>query len=278
MDNRSGHKPGFDVAALRAQLAMQGQLPNDCFSQIDYFQSIGSTNAWLMAEPDIHARVCVADQQTAGRGRLGRVWLGGQARNLEFSLGWTMAAPLNPAISLVVGVAIARALAELGIRGIGLKWPNDVMLQGVKLGGVLVESRTSAGGGIGGVKNSEYVIGIGLNFSLSQTERDNISQQVADLSGYGYQLDREVVLAALLGTLQRCLDLFEVRGFVALSAEWQSYHIYHNEVMTFERNRQNLTGLVVGVNEQGALGLEVDGDVHYFHSGEIQIQKSARLE
>ena len=129
-----------------------------------------STNTRLLGLPPPPAGcadVCLSELQHSGRGRRGRRWIATFGDSIALSLAWTFgdAARASPALSLATGVAISRALAKAGARGIGLKWPNDIWFDDRKLGGVLIELRADAGG------PAHVVIGVGLNASLSMGMR-----------------------------------------------------------------------------------------------------------
>ena len=117
------------------------------------------------SDEPIHGRICITDYQTAGKGRRGRAWVADAGQNITMSLGWRSKGMPIPSMSLAVGVAIATVLRRRGYESVGLKWPNDILARGSKLGGILVEAKTDA-------SFTDYVIGIGLNVDLStNTER-----------------------------------------------------------------------------------------------------------
>lgn len=239
-------------------------------------RSTQDTLAELASQGECHAVLCVTDKQTAGRGRQGRIWQGGHAENLQCSLAWEIASAPDPAISLVVGVAIVRALRKLGVKEVGVKWPNDVMCRDAgtgrysKLGGVLVEASCLRQGR---TRRSQYRIGMGINFRLHEAAYKEVDQPVTDLSRQGYYLPREQVLAEVLTALWDCLNRFSQEGFTTLRDEWQGYHVYSHQVMAYQRvdsTSAPFTAMVVGVDARGALGLQVGGEQRYFSSGEIR--------
>ena len=148
-----------DVAACVRSLL--GEAADERIESIDWFESLDSTNDYLLAAPKpapSMARVALADEQTSGRGRGDKRWVSAAGGGLWMSIAYTFA-PTPPALStltLAIGSDIAHCLGEFGAGGIMLKWPNDLMLDHRKLGGILVETRTAAA-------SSTIVCGIGIN-------------------------------------------------------------------------------------------------------------------
>ena len=127
---------------------------------ISIFPEIESTNGYLLKQADIDFHLCLAERQTAGRGRRGRPWISPFARNIYFSLGWRSNSGISAlkGLSLLVGCAVIRVLRKIGLQKPGLKWPNDILAAEKKLAGILVEIRGDLAG------ECELVIGIGLNY------------------------------------------------------------------------------------------------------------------
>lgn len=260
----SASVPSLDPARLREIL---GELAIRC--PLVVVDECASTNSTLLTQAAAGlpgGNVLIALRQTAGRGRRGRVWHARPGSSLTFSLLWRFprSFPLH-GLSLAVGVAVTRALARLGVDGLALKWPNDVLLYGRKLGGVLVET-TSAQGEIAAV------IGIGLNV-LEDGERGRmVAQPCASLADAGVSCSQESLLAALLGALVEVLDLFAARGFVALRAEWIAHHAFqHLPVRVWQEGRETV-GLCEGVDEHGALLLATADGLRRVWGGEVSLR------
>ena len=171
-------------------------------------------------------------------------------------------------LSLAVGVALTRALARLGLTGVGLKWPNDAIWQGCKLAGILIELQGEANG------PSAAVIGIGINCRLPAALRDRIDQPVADLAQIaGVDVDRNRLLAVLLIELADALRAFAHGGFAPLREEWQARHVYQNEPVRLTLpEAATLDGIAQGVDDNGALLIETAGGVRRVHSGEVSLR------
>jgi BirA family biotin operon repressor/biotin-[acetyl-CoA-carboxylase] ligase len=214
--------------------------------------------------------VIAAEWQTKGRGRFGRSWHAEPCGALTFSLLWRFAqgAGALAGLSLGAGVALIRALTAFGASEATLKWPNDVIWHGEKLGGVLIEMQGDALG------PSAAVIGIGLNVRLSEAALETIGHPAADLeTACGRALDRNELLGVVLGELALVLEQFCVDGFAPLRAEWERYHAYQNQPVEvlLPRGRAE-RGIARGVAEDGALLFETASGVRRLHSGELSVR------
>jgi BirA family biotin operon repressor/biotin-[acetyl-CoA-carboxylase] ligase len=213
----------------------------------------GSTNADLLkAAGQLHEpTLLIAERQTAGKGRAGRTWHAEPGATLTFSLAWKFA--LQPhalaGLPLVVGVAIAETLMQFGV-DVQLKWPNDILLDGDKMAGVLIETTSSKG------DNALWaVIGIGLNVLMPDSLVRRIDRPVAAASGLRER--REVFLAALLDNLGVALALFEQHGFAVFSERWNRLHAYRGlPVEIIEQGRVLHSGVALGVDMEGRLLLD----------------------
>ena len=237
-----------------------------------HFERLASTNAFLLAEAQDgapHRTVVTAEWQTQGRGRRGRSWLAGLGNGLAFSLLWRSGRPAAElsGLSLAVGTVLVGALHRLGLVQARVKWPNDLVVEGKKLAGVLIEL---SGDMLG---PSAAVIGVGINFRGGDALTQTVGQPVADLSMYLGQVDRNEVFLALLKALDEGLNRFEREGFAAFHQDWESCHAYRDravEILTGQGER--ITGQTTGVDEQGALLLETPNGIRRFHSGEVSLR------
>ncbi len=244
---------------------------------IDVRTTVDSTNTALLERAAAGATdgtVLAAEWQPGGRGRMGRAWHAGIGEALTFSLLWRFArgAGALSGLSLAIGVALARALAAAGVEDAALKWPNDVLWNGRKLAGILIEL---AGDALG---PTAAVIGIGINVRVSEAARARIDQPVADLeAACGAAPDRNRLLATVLIELERVLEAFAREGFAPLRAEWQRAHAHQGKRVTLtltDGSRQ--AGLSRGVAEDGSFLLETRAGAKRFHSGEISLRPASR--
>jgi BirA family biotin operon repressor/biotin-[acetyl-CoA-carboxylase] ligase len=231
---------------------------------------LDSTNAWLMQQADWHGKACLAEYQHAGRGRRGRQWISPFAANLYLSLGWRFsldAASLS-GLSLASGVAIMRALNGLGIRGAGLKWPNDIVHGSRKLGGILIEMRGEVGG------PSHVVIGVGLNVHMPDSVAAELDQPWSDLQQCAEEkVSRNALAAAVLSELLQVCQACEQGVITAYLEDWQDYDVHAGkEVDLLLPDERRITGISRGIDSQGALLLEAGGKVQRFSCGEVSLR------
>ncbi len=233
-----------------------------------------STNLQAMSlsqRQDCHGRLFVAEQQTAGRGRRGRQWVSPFGRNLYFSLVWRFehgAAALE-GLSLVVGLALKKALANMGIQGVGLKWPNDLLFGDAKLAGILLEMTGDASG------ECQVIIGIGLNVAMQPEQGGAIDQPWTDLQTLkGEPVSRNALLATVLNELVPMLDRFKQFGFEPFAEEWMAANAFQGLPVELQLGEQLLQGVCRGVNGSGALLLESEGETKAYHGGEISVRRA----
>lgn len=242
---------------------------------IEVVLETGSTNADLMqrvkvADASQAAVLLIAERQTAGRGRAGRSWLSAPGGVLTFSLAWHFPAQAQAlmGLPLAVGVAIAECLRKIGVP-VELKWPNDVLKDGKKLAGILVETQTNSQPGVWAI------IGVGLNLRIPDELEQQLGHAVADAPWLA-QMDRNALMAALLHSLQQVLWTFEQAGFAALAERWNQLHAYHQqEVKIIDQGQLLHQGRALGVDERGSLLLQVEGAVLTIHSGDVSLRALA---
>jgi BirA family biotin operon repressor/biotin-[acetyl-CoA-carboxylase] ligase len=240
---------------------------------LEICDTVDSTNTQLMlraAQGAPSGLALAAEAQTAGRGRRGRVWQSGIGSTLTFSLLWRFAQGARElaGLSLAVGVALARVLRAAGARDAQLKWPNDVVLPGGKLAGILIEMQGDVLG------PSAAVIGIGINVRSDPRVFAAVDQAVTDLeTATGVPADRNRLLAALLVELAAVLEQFVVGGFAPLRDEWQALHAHQDQTvcLTLPDGRE-VIGRARGVADDGVLLLETATGAARHHSGEVSLR------
>lgn len=236
---------------------------------------IGSTNDHLMAEGagSIDGLVCLAEVQTKGRGRRGKTWLSPFAANVALSVGIALQrSPHHLAgLSLVVGLAVIECLRELGVRNAALKWPNDVLLGGRKLGGILIEIKSTFAPG---QAVTEAVIGVGMNVSMPSNLRADIDQAVTDLTGEGYEISRNELAGRLISSILDHVREFEREGFVGMRRRFDEHHWLHSQLCQVSQGSSVTIGHVLGVTEMGELELLTETGTQTFGAGEVSLRKS----
>ncbi len=237
---------------------------------VEVVAETGSTNADLMARlPALQAPVLrVAEMQTAGRGRAGRTWHSAAGAGLTFSLAWRFQRPLSAlaGLPLAVGVGLADGLATLNVET-RLKWPNDILKDGAKLAGILIETAPVSGGG-GGVW---AVIGVGINIALPEALSAQIGRPAADLPAL--RKDRNRAMAVLLDELVRVLQQFDRNGFAPFRTRWNSLHGYAGQaVVILDQGRILHEGRAGGVDDDGRLLLDTDAGQVAISAGDVSLR------
>lgn len=238
---------------------------------LELHPSLDSTNRYLSAQAASLAsgHACLAEHQTAGRGRRGRTWVSPFAANIYLSLLWhfTLSPAAVSGLGLVSGVAVARALRQVGLKDIGLKWPNDVMWCGRKLGGTLLEV---AGESFGPIK---VVTGIGLNVRMPSPAGAQIDQAWVDLeTALGNKVSRNAVAGLLLHHVLLAMEQFQAAGLAAFLDEWRQWDIIAGKTVRLHLPHDTLTGIAQGVDHNGALLLHRGGTVSSYMAGEVSVR------
>ncbi|AFU99037.1 bifunctional biotin--[acetyl-CoA-carboxylase] ligase/biotin operon repressor BirA [Simiduia agarivorans] len=254
----------LDPAIITTQLSAPARSHLDIVHL--YCTDSTNTRAVEASAQGIHGRVWLAEQQTAGRGRRGRAWVSPFAANLYLSMGWHFfggAAALS-GLSLAVGVACARALASLGLTGLQLKWPNDLLVNGKKLGGILLEMTGDPAG------ECRVVVGVGLNVAMPPATA--IDQPWVDLASLGVKVTRNDLAAAVLSQMHAALEQFAREGFSAFRSEWMGLDAFAGVPVTLSSAATVHRGVARGVDASGALLLETDDGVQAMHGGELSLR------
>jgi BirA family transcriptional regulator, biotin operon repressor / biotin---[acetyl-CoA-carboxylase] ligase len=223
-----------------------------------------TSSALLDADPAQDPQALFAEYQSAGRGRRGRGWISPFAANLMLSVAWSF--PLWPRdlsrLPLAVGVAVARAVqAACGV-DLQIKWPNDLYLQERKLGGVLIEHRGETGGAC------RVVIGVGLNVAMREATLDQPWISLAEVQ----PVSRNRLAAALLQELDTLLAGYATQGFAPHAAAWSERDLTRDRAVRVLMAQRELEGIARGVDEQGALLVEVLGEPIPVHSADVSLR------
>ena len=243
----------------------------DLLKGLQLRDQVDSTNAQLLVlleEGAGHGVAMLAEQQTAGRGRRGRSWVSPFSGGINLSIGWQFAGgvQLLEGLSLAVGVALARALAEFEVPDVRLKWPNDIWCRGRKLAGVLLELSGDL------TDRCAVVVGVGLNVGLPQQTGAAIDQPWIDLNQVRPDIDRNRLAAAILNQLLPLLQTYPERGFPAYREQWLELDQFAGCPVRLNSAQREWVGLASGVDESGALMLDIDGEHKKFHGGEVSLR------
>lgn len=264
----------LDAGRLRRALDARGWRLG---ARLEALFDVDSTNTYLYdaAAPAAgQPRVVFAELQHAGRGRRGRSWLAPFGSGLTFSVGWTFAeAPQGlPALGLAVGVGVARVLQAIGFEAVRVKWPNDLVWRLRKLGGLLLQLRTEAGG------PASVVAGLGINVALPAEARAALrvpgAQPVADLSeALGDRLPgRNELAATLAAAVLDTFDEFARGGYAAFAPHWAAHDALAGAPVRVTQAGGDVEGEACGTDADGALLVRVAGELRRFHSGEVSLR------
>lgn len=259
----------LDAVAIRARMP---RTQYDRLSELDIRWQIDSTNSELLrraVDASLDRIVCLAETQSAGRGRRGRSWHSPLAGNLYCSV--LRRFPHGMAglsgLSLAVGVAVIRALADCGIDEVGLKWPNDVLARGKKLAGILVE----LGGEFLGPCHA--VVGVGINLRLHAAD-DAIDQPWIDLATLSDVTppSRNRLAAQLIARLLEALDDFAAHGFAAFVDAYAQNDLLAGKPIRLNTPQGSQDGIAIGVDERGALRVRESDAIRSYDSVEVSVR------
>ena len=241
-------------------------------ADLQVHSQVDSTNALLLrhAEPLAGgARVALAEMQSSGRGRRGKAWVSPFARNIYLSLDWRFDGGVSDmeGLSLAIGVAVVEALASCGAEGLRLKWPNDLLHEGRKLGGVLVELGGDAAG------PSRAVVGIGINVAMPESTAESVDQPWTDLATVmGRAPARNEVAAALVDHCLHLLAAYPERGFAAVRERWMALDSFADAPVFVWNGASHTAGTARGVDERGSLLLETAAGLQHISGGEVSLR------
>lgn len=269
----------LDAGRILSLLSAQSR---GAIARFEIHDQIDSTNRNLMREASRGApsgTVCLAERQTAGRGRLGRPWVSPFGANLYLSLLWRY--PASPAalggFSLAAGAVVADVLRRAGVRDLGLKWPNDLLWQRRKLGGMLVEVAGEAHG------PCALVVGVGINLNMARDPGRQIDQPWVDLSEIvpGGSVGRNELAAQVIEGVLDALERFGRDGLAPFLELWSAFDVFRGEPVSLLLGDRVIRGTVLGIAPDGALRLATqagEGEAECekrYHAGEVSLRSEA---
>lgn len=258
----------FDLLARDTILAYLGGASEGWRHCFEVLFTVGSTNAEAMrlAQEGADRYMILAEHQTRGRGRRGRVWVSPLGANIYFSMLVSFQAGIAAleGLSLAVALHVVRALEMEGVNGLGVKWPNDILLGGRKLAGILLEVCGDLTG------PCKVVIGLGLNIKMPKSVSVLIDQPYTDLSvHFQGRPDRNKIIANVMRQLSLGLEEFAVSGFAPLQTYWNSLDVFRNSMVEVRAGSNVTQGRVLGVSDTGALLLETVNGLKVMAGGEL---------
>jgi BirA family biotin operon repressor/biotin-[acetyl-CoA-carboxylase] ligase len=272
------HGKGYcipDGIELLDNTAIINALNSETKSQInliDIYQTIDSTNHYALEKAKQQTPsgyVCLAEMQTAGRGRRQRSWFSPFGKNIYLSLLWSFqhGPQTLSGLTIAAGLAVIKALEEYGITDLGVKWPNDIYWQQKKLVGILAEMFTDSVG----VYN--IVLGIGINLGLPKDAEDNIDQPAVDIKTItGQQPQRNRLVGLVLNELVTMLSFFETEALSKFQQQWNRHDILYGKPVIVSTISGSYEGVAAGIDEFGGLKIKQGDNHQVFHSGEVSVR------
>lgn len=261
---------GYSLAAPIQLLDEQAILSRVKQGNISVIPVIDSTNQYLLER--MHelqsGAACIAEYQQAGRGRRGRQWFSPFGANLYMSMYWRLdqgpAAAMG--LSLVIGIVMAETLRAMGADDVRVKWPNDIYLKDRKLAGILVELTGKTGDA------AHIVMGAGINLAMRTADASQINQGWINLQEAGVTVNRNELAASLINSLRDALPVFEQEGLTPFIARWAVLDNFINRPVKLLIGEREVHGIALGVDSQGGLLLEQDGEIKSWVGGEISLR------
>ena len=208
--------------------------------------------------------LCVAEAQTKGKGRRGRSWVSPFGRNIYMSYGFVCESDISglEGLSVAIGIEVAELLAGLGLARVSLKWPNDLILDDKKLGGILVEMAPT--------KNNSMAVVVGLGMNLMLTFRDaQLIDQPFAVAGDSLQIPRNQLISELAFSIISAIVRCREKGFGDYKSKWDRFNSHAGEFLSLQRADQSISGVDEGIDLKGNLVLKINGKSKAFSSGEV---------
>lgn len=211
----------------------------------------------------------LAEAQTEGRGRRGKRWLSPFGSNLYMSMYWQLEQGMSAAmgLSIALGTAVAQVITELGIGDVEVKWPNDILVNGKKIAGILVELEGQALG------VAHAIIGIGLNLNMPALLHQDIDQPWTDIrTELGRSFDRNQLATQLMLKCRECLAEYEATGLKSFFSRWQQFDRLKGKPVRVIMGSKEILGIAEGIDDTGAILVSYNGTTERFHAGEVSLR------
>ena len=268
-----GYQLAEPLDLLDEEIILKGLDPavQQLIDALEIHTVLDSTNRYLMEKilaGSTERRICLAEQQTDGQGRRGRNWFSPFAGNIYLSISWRFERPPYQlaGLSLAMGVVATETLHRAGFEHIGLKWPNDLVTDRGKLGGLLLQMNGENEG------PSNVVAGIGINVKMPSAAAQQIDQAWTDLHTLGKPPSRSELAANLINAGVQGMALYEKQGLEPFLSSWRKFDYYRDREVVLLRGDEKIYGRSIGISEDGALLLDTGNGVERFHGGEISLR------
>lgn len=232
-------------------------------ADIEIFRTLPSTNTYLLnlaKNPLPSGFICLAEEQTDGRGRQGKNWYSPSTKNIYCSIFWNLPENITDFsnLSLVIGIIVCKALERIGVQtDLKLKWPNDIFIQGRKLAGILIET----------APRRAVVIGIGLNVNENAGEKSICLTEILE-----HEVSRNKIVGIILDEIVKNFPMYLEMGFAYFYAAYRHYDLLTGKFVLIRSNKEEIPGIAEGITKQGELILRDEvGRIHNFHCGEVSV-------
>ena len=267
-----GYKLVAPIELLDKAFILKMLAANNIHSPLEIHNIIDSTNDYLMRRIPNHVQngqVCIAEYQSSGRGRRGRQWISPFGSHIYMSMYWLLPQGMTAAMGLntIVALAISDAITSLYDINVQLKWPNDIYIKGLKLAGILID--------LEGTPNEpcHAVIGIGLNLNMPDKSGEKVDQPWTDLQRHTpLKINRNELVAAIIQSLASRLEQHKASGLANVVNEWNALDYFYNQPVRLITGKNETHGICKGINEQGALLLEIDNELKIIYGGEVSLR------
>jgi BirA family biotin operon repressor/biotin-[acetyl-CoA-carboxylase] ligase len=262
---------GFEALNREVIYGFLNSTAQESLSELEVCSSVDSTNIHAMnrvSEGGAKGYACLAEYQSSGKGRRGRQWVSPFGHNVYLSLVWEFDGGVSQleGLSLAAGVAVAQSLQEIGLGQVALKWPNDILLEQKKLGGILLEIQGDPSG------VCQIVIGVGINVRMKAGAA--IDQPWASIADYLPGVSRNELTGSLLNNLIAMLLVYENAGFAEFQSSWECLDAFRGEKVEIVSGSSRLGGVASGVYSNGALRLMVEGIDRPIYGGEVSLRRT----
>lgn len=234
--------------------------------KLEVFNSIASTNQFLIDQSEpVKFHFCLSEYQYAGRGRLGRQWHSPFARNIYLSVKYKFPLLLDVSgLSLAVGIWVAELIEGMGCSEVKVKWPNDILINDRKVGGILTELSSAE------VGSREVVIGLGLNWAMP--DEVDVEQAWGNLGPMLNGISRNQMVLALIDKFILGLNEFEKGRKYSQLQNWSKFDFLRDKKISIKLGNRSINGNYKGINEQGFILVEADGNIEAYSGGEVSVR------
>ena len=270
----SEYQPGVENSILSPLQASEirnylNSLDVEDINSIEVLASVTSTNDYLLKQKYIEKNdiaVCVAEEQTHGRGRFGHQWYSPKGVNLYFSLLWPFKQwhQHYETLGLFLLITIAEKFEQLTLTDIRLKWPNDICVNEKKLGGILIDRKPFKS-----IHN--VVIGVGINVAMSTIMLRALEKPWTDLISVkpDWQMSRNELAAQIISSLTKTLTNLEIKGQLDLPSMWSPYDLMYKRKIEFTYASERRIGTALGIDQRGQIIIDMDGQKSHLHSTHV---------